>query len=120
MFDQAHYAAVNKIENKPATARTMEFELSVLTKDLKKVADHLDGMHGDTMRIWAAGADAAINGVALTLLLRTAEEWAQASVDTLKRANRIEERGRTNDFKAGWLRAAAAWVYERPTNLFKS
>src|SRR5207344_1938509 len=83
---------------------------------LKKVADHFDSMHGDTVRIWAAGADAAINGVALTLLLRTAEEWAQASVDTLKRAKRIEERGRTKDFKAGWLKAAAAWVYERLTN----
>ena len=116
VFEQAHYAAVNKIENKPATARTMESELKFLARDLKKVADHFDGMHGDTVRIWAAGADAAINGAALTLLLRTAEEWAQASVATLKRAKRIEERGRTKDFKAEWLRAAAAWVYERLTN----
>jgi hypothetical protein len=116
VFEQAHYAAVNKIENKPATARTMESELKVLARDLKKVADHFDGMHGDTVRIWAAGADAAIKGAALTLLLRTAEEWAQASVATLKRAKRIEERGRTKDFKAEWLRAAAAWVYERLTN----
>ena len=27
VFEQAHYAAVNKIENKPATARTMESKL---------------------------------------------------------------------------------------------
>jgi len=64
----------------------------------------------------AAGANAAINGAALILILRTAEEWAQAGVDALKRAKRIEERGRTKDFKAAWLRAAAAWVYERLTN----
>jgi hypothetical protein len=115
VFEQAHHAAVNKIENKPATARTIESELKVLTKNLKKVADHFDDMHGETVRIWAAGADAAINGAALILLLRTAEEWAQASVDTLKRAKRIEERGRTKDFKAEGLRAAAAWVYERLT-----
>jgi hypothetical protein len=40
VFEQAHYAAVNKIENKPATARTMESELKVLARDLKKLADH--------------------------------------------------------------------------------
>jgi hypothetical protein len=116
VFEQTYYAAINQIENKRATTRKMESELEVLAKGLKKVADHFDSMHGATVGIWAAGADAAINGAGLILLLRTAEEWAQASLETLKRAERVEERGRPKDSKANWMRGTAAHVYEKLTN----
>jgi hypothetical protein len=34
MFEQAHHAAVNRIEDKPATTRVMEVELKALAKGL--------------------------------------------------------------------------------------
>lgn len=115
LFEQAYYAAVTRSEDKPAPTSRMEDELKALAKGLKKVVDHVENLHPDTLRAWAAGADAATNGAALLLILREAEDWAQLSVGTLKRAKRVGGPGRTQDLKAKWIRETAAFVYERLT-----
>lgn len=112
LFEQAYYAAERRIEDKPATSRVVEAEIKALAKCLKKAADHFQRLHPDTVRAWAAGADPALNGAALLLILMTAEDWAQSSVDIIKRVNR---RGRTKDIKAEELRAIAAFAYENLT-----
>ena len=113
LFEQASYAAQNV--DKAATTRRMEDELKALAKGLNKVVEHIDSLHPDTLRAWAAGADPAANGAALLLVVTEAEDWAQMSVDTLKRASRVGGRGRTENLTARSMRQTAAFVYERLT-----
>lgn len=117
LFEQTHYDITRRLEDKPATTRTMEEELEVLAKGLGKVADHVERMQPDTLRIWAAFSDVAANSTALLLILRTAEEWANSSVNTLKQAKRIGGPGRTEDQKAKQLRETAAFIYRHLTML---
>ena len=112
LFEQTYYAAVNKIEGKAATTHKMADELRSLAKGLGKVANFVENLHRDTLELWAAGSDAALNAGALLLILREAEGWAETGIDTLKRAKRIGGRGRTEDLLAKWMRGSADFVYE--------
>ena len=100
LFEQTYYCSTARSKTSAATTRTMEDELNVLAKGLKKVADHVESLHPDTLQTWAAGTDAASTR-ALLLILRTAEAWAELSVDTLRRAKRVGGPGRTTDRMAG-------------------
>ena len=116
LFEQTYYAVQRTIKVGRATTPTMEDELSVLAKGLKKVADHVESLHPDTLRTWAAGTNVAANGIALLLIIRTAEEWAELSADTLQKAKRVGGPGRTVDRMAMSMRETAEFVYERLTN----
>jgi hypothetical protein len=114
LFEQTHYAADNRDD--PATTRTMEEDLRRLAKRLYKVADQIQSLHGDALKIWAAAADPALNASALYLTLMTAGEWADAGVETLKRGRRIGQPGRREDLKSKWMRETAAFAYTKLTN----
>jgi hypothetical protein len=117
VFEQTHCYFTQRLEDKPATTRTMEEELEALAKGLGKVADHIERMQPDTLRIWAAFNNVAANSTALLLILRTAEEWAQSSVNALEHAKRIGGPGRTEDQKAKGFRETAAFIYRHLTML---
>ena len=93
----------------------MEGELNALAKALRKVEGLFSGLHRDTLKVWTAGADPALNGAALLLLLMEAQGWTEDSIDTLKRGKRIGGPGRTEDIKARWIKETAAFIYERLT-----
>ena len=116
LFEQTHYAAESQEGDSPAKTRRMEDDLAALAKGLTKVANHIEDMHPDAIRVWAAGTDVAENAAVLLLILREAEDWAHLSVANLKRAKRIGGRGRTPDRKAEQMRQTAEFVYERLTN----
>jgi len=115
LFEQTHYAVINKLEDKAATTHTMADELKSLAKGLGKVANLVENLHSDTLKLWAAGSDPALNGGTLLLILRQAEDRSEFGIDTLKRAKRIGGRGRTEDFLARWMKDTATFVYEKLT-----
>jgi len=112
LFEQAYYAAINKLEDKAATTHTMAGELATLAKGLGKVANLVENLHPNTLKLWAAGTDPALNGGSLLFILKEAEAWSEAGIDTLKRAKRIGKPGRTEDLVARWMKETAAFVYE--------
>jgi len=116
LFEQTYYAVQREIGDSAATTRTMEEELNDLAKGLKKVADHVESLHPDTLRAWAAGTDVAANGGAFLVILKAAVEWVELIVDTLRQSKRVGGPGRTVDRMALSMRETAEFVYERLTN----
>ena len=55
LFEQTYSAVQREIGDSAATTRTMEDELNVLAKGLKKVADHVESLHPDTLQTWEQG-----------------------------------------------------------------
>ena len=114
LFEQTHYAAENRAT--PATTRLMEGELQALVKSLQKVSGLLMSLHRDTINLWSADTDAALNVSTLFLTVDAAKDWAELALGTLKRAKRIGGPGRKTDFDAEWMRQTAAFAYEQLTD----
>jgi hypothetical protein len=113
LFEQTYYAAVNKLEDKAASTNLMTAELVSLAKSLGKVANLVENLHSDTLKLWAAGSDPVLDGGTLLFILREAEARSEFGIDTLRRAKRIGGRGRTEDLLARSMKETAAFVYEQ-------
>src|SRR5262245_17787200 len=121
LFEMTYDQESGRKDRQPARPAVIEQQLADLLRKCDALADHLKAMHGDAIRVWAAGglvtepSAIIINLGTLLLSVETAAGWAEVALAARKKIRRAPKLGRPPDAIAAAMYETAAFVYTKLT-----